>query len=330
MIIARAPLRISFLGGGTDYTEYFEEHGGAVIATAIDKFSYVTLNKLTDFFDHSIRLSYSKIELVADAAEIKHSAVREVLKYLHLKSNIEINCIADLPARTGLGSSGSFIVSLLHGIHAYLGQKPTAYQLAQEAIKIEKDVMKIWVGCQDQYIAAIGGFNFIEFLPNRQIRHSPIEMPAARRAQLDDNLLLFYTGLQRSASETVQEQVEKTSVNLPYLKSMKDLVFESRNVLQSKGSLSDFGRLLDEGWKLKQNLSSKVSNNVVDEMYNVGRKAGALGGKLLGAGGGGFVLFYVEQDQQASVRKALGAFKEVPFRFEETGSVIMKPALVSN
>lgn len=328
MIIARAPLRISFLGGGTDYTEYFEEHGGAVIATAIDKFSYITLNKLTDFFDHNIRLSYSKIELVADAKELQHNAVREVLKYLHVNSNIEINCIADLPARTGLGSSGSFIVSLLHGVHAYLGNKPTGYQLAQEAIKIEKDVMKIWVGCQDQYIAAVGGFNFIEFLPNRQIRHSPIEMPKARRDQLDDCLMLFYTGLQRSASETVQEQVERTAANLPYLKTLKDLVYESRTVLQSKSSLNDFGKLLDEGWKLKQNLSSKVTNNVIDEMYSVGRKAGALGGKLLGAGGGGFVLFYVEPDKQPAVRKALSAFKEVPFRFEDSGSVIMTPTLV--
>lgn len=323
MIISRAPLRISFLGGGTDYSEYFLEHGGAVVATAINKFSMITLNTLNDLWDHKVRLSYSQVELAACAADLKHLAVREVLKYLDLSSHIEINCYADLPARTGLGSSGSFIVALLQAIHAYKGQKPEPQKIAQQAIEIEKDLMKIYVGCQDQYIAAVGGFNLIRFGANREIRHEPILMAKDRKEQLNKNLLLFYTGLQRSASETVQEQVEKTSANLPYLDELKGLVFESKKVLEAKGGLRDFGRLLDEGWKLKQSLSSKVSNNVINEMYSVAQKAGAVGGKLLGAGGGGFVLLYVEPEHQVAVRKALSSFKEVPFRFEETGCQVV-------
>jgi D-glycero-alpha-D-manno-heptose-7-phosphate kinase len=319
MIVARAPLRISFLGGGTDYCEYFEEHGGAVIATAIDKFSYVTLHKLTSFFEHSIRLSYSKLEYVADANQLQHAAVREVLNYMRLTSNIEINCIADLPARTGLGSSGSFIVALLQGVYAYLGKSVTPEQIAMEAIKIERDVMKIYVGCQDQYIAAVGGFNYIEFSSGRTIRHRPLQISQERRARLEGNCLLFYTGLQRSASETVKDQVERTSINLPYLKEMKDLVIEGKKVLESSGPLAEFGGLLDQGWKLKQSLSKKVSNGLINEMYEGGKQAGALGGKLLGAGGGGFVLFYAEPEHHAAVRGALASFKEVQFQFENSG-----------
>lgn len=323
MIISRAPLRISFLGGGTDYSEYFLENGGAVVATAINKFSMITLTTLNDLWDHKVRLSYSKVELAASAEDLQHLAVREVLKYCDLSSHIEINCYADLPARTGLGSSGSFIVALLQAVHAFKKNNIEPWQIAQQAIEIEKDIMKIYVGCQDQYIAAVGGFNLIRFGANREIRHEPIQMSKERKGQLNQNLLLFYTGLQRSASETVQEQVEKTSVNIPYLNQLKALVYDTQKVLEAKGSLTDFGRLLDEGWKLKQSLSSKVSNNVINEMYSVAQKAGAVGGKLLGAGGGGFVLLYVEPEHQAMVRKALSVFKEVNFRFEESGCQVV-------
>lgn len=323
MIISRAPLRISFLGGGTDYSEYFHDHGGVVIATAINKFSMITLTTLNDLWDHKVRLSYSKVELVGRADQLQHVAVREVLKYLDLSSHIEINCYADLPARTGLGSSGSFIVALLQAVHTYQKRDISPAQIAQQAIEIEKDIMKIYVGCQDQYIAAVGGFNLIRFGANREIKHEPIVMSKERKEQLNKNLMLFYSGLQRSASETVQEQVEKTAINVPYLAQMKDLTFEAAKVLQSSAPLKEFGRLLDEGWKLKQSLSSKITNNVINEMYSVAQKAGAVGGKLLGAGGGGFVLLYVEPEHQAAVRKALSAFKEVSFKFEDSGCQVV-------
>lgn len=323
MIIARAPLRISFLGGGTDYPEYFNEHGGEVISTAIDKFSYITINRLLGFFDHTIRVSYSKTELVQTAEELKHPAVRAALKYLNLPSHVEINCISDLPARTGLGSSGAFIVSLLHALHAFKGQHVSPEQLASEAIEIERDILKDCVGCQDQYAAALGGFNVIRFYSRTDIRNEPIVMSSQRKETLNNNLMMFYTGIQRSASEIAKDQVENTKVNISYLNDLKGLVHEANKVLQSDKPLADFGRLLDEGWKLKQALSSKISNDTINEIYSAGKKHGALGGKLLGAGGGGFVLLYVEQEKQAAVREALKTFKIVPFKFEESGSQII-------
>lgn len=323
MIIARAPLRISFLGGGTDYPEYFEEHGGEVISTAIDKFSYVSMNRLLGFFDHTIRVSYSKTELVNSVEDIQHRAVRTALQYCDLKSHVEINAVSDLPARTGLGSSGSFLVALLHALHATKGEYVPLEQLGFEAIEIERDILKDNVGCQDQYAAAVGGFNLIQFFSRKDIRYQPIVMHQNRKESLNDNLLMFYTGLQRSASEIAGEQIQKTSVNVPYLNDMKGLVTDARKVLESQQTMSEFGRLLDEGWKLKQSLSSKISNGLIDEMYFTGKKAGALGGKLLGAGGGGFLLLYVDKEKQPVVREALGSFKEVPFRFEESGSQIV-------
>ncbi len=323
MIIARAPLRISFLGGGTDYPEYFNEHGGEVISTAIDKFSYITLNRLLGFFDHTIRVSYSKTELVQTAEELKHPAVRAALKYLGLPSHVEINCISDLPARTGLGSSGAFVVSLLHALHAFKGNYVSPERLAFEAIEIERDILKDCVGCQDQFAAALGGFNVLKFYSRTDVRNEPIVMNAQRKESLNNNLMMFYTGIQRSASEIARDQVENTKMNISYLNDLKGLVSEATKVLQSDKSLSDFGRLLDEGWKLKQALSTKITNSTVTEIYSAGKKHGALGGKLLGAGGGGFVLLYVEPENQTAVREALKTFKIVPFKFEESGSQII-------
>lgn len=323
MIIARAPLRVSFLGGGTDYPEYFAEHGGEVLSTAIDKFSYVSINRLLGFFDHKVRVSYSKTELVGSAEEIQHPAIRAALQYCDLPSHIEINCISDLPARTGLGSSGSFIVALLKGLHAFKGEYRGPEQLAYEAIEIEREVLRDAVGCQDQYAAAVGGFNVIRFYSCKDIRYEPLMMPLGRKERLASNLMMFYTGVQRSASEVAREQVQKTSLNIPYLNEMRALVQEGRRSLESEGEMSDFGRLLDHGWKLKQSLSSKISTGLVDEIYSAAMRAGALGGKLLGAGGGGFLLFYVEPEYQSQVRKALSTFKEVPFRFEESGAQII-------
>lgn len=323
MIIARSPLRVSFVGGGTDLPEYFREFGGEVISTAIDKFSYVSVNKLLGFFDHSIRVSYSKTELVSDVEALQHPAVRECLKFCSIPSNIEINCISDLPARTGLGSSGSFVVALLHALHAFKSQYVPPEALAHEAIHVERNILRDNVGCQDQFAAAVGGFNRIRFYSETDIRYEPIIMNRERKVELANNLLMFYTGIQRSASEVTAEQVEKTKANIPYLNELKLLVEETQKTLQSSQKLSEFGRLLDVGWKLKQNLSSKISNGTIDELYNLGKKNGAIGGKLLGAGGGGFILFYVEPENQSRVRAALEKFKEVSFQFEESGSQII-------
>ncbi len=323
MIIARAPLRVSFVGGGTDLPEYFRESGGEVISTAIDKFSYVSVNKLLGFFDHSIRISYSKTELVDDLEQIQHRAVKECLKHCDIPSNIEINCISDLPARTGLGSSGSFVVALLQALHSFKSEYVSPEKLAYEAIHIERNQLKDNVGCQDQFAASVGGFNRIRFYSETDIRYEPIVMPRDRREQLSKNLLMFYTGIQRSASEVTAEQVGRTKVNIPYLNDLKSLVEETHKVLVSGQKLVEFGKLLETGWQLKQNLASSVSNSVIDDIYSLAKKNGAVGGKLLGAGGGGFLLFYVEPENHAPVRKALANFKEVTFQFEDSGSQII-------
>lgn len=331
MLIARAPLRISFLGGGTDYPEYFDDHGGEVLSTTIDKFSYVSLSKLLEFFDHRIRLSYSKTELVACADDIEHRAVRAALKFCGIDGNVELNCMADLPARTGLGSSGSFLVALLHALHVYKREPVNLSDLGHEAIQIEREILGDNVGCQDQYAAAVGGFNVITFKKHKQFEVKAIRISNDRRDQLDSNLLMFYTGQQRSATEIAEEQVKRTNINLHYLNQLKALVAEGRSILESKSPLIAFGELLDESWRLKQSLSTKISNGLIDEIYAVGKKAGAIGGKLLGAGGGGFLLFYVEQNAQADVRKALSTFKEVPFNFEPSGSrIVYQMGLIEN
>lgn len=323
MIISRAPLRMSFLGGGTDFPEYFEEHGGEVISTAIDKFSYVSINRLLGFFDHKIRLSYSKTELVNEASEIQHPAVRAALESLGIRSHIEINCISDLPARTGLGSSGSFVVALLNALHAMKGEYISPEKLGHEAIHLEQNILKDHVGSQDQFAAAIGGFNRISFHAKNDIRFEPIVMSRARRCDLNCNLLMYYTGLQRSSSEIQSELVKNSKVNVPYLNDLKGLVKEAQKVLQSGRPLTEFGVLLDEGWKLKRSLSKLVSNGMIEEMYEAGKKAGAKGGKLLGAGGGGFLLLYVDKEYHESVRNALSSFREVAFQFEDSGSQIV-------
>lgn len=231
--------------------------------------------------------------------------------------------VADLPARTGLGSSASFTVCLLHALHAFKGQYVTADQLGYQAVEIERDKLHDNVGYQDQFFAALGGFQHITFTSNKEVRHQPIIMSLDRQQAFNDNLMMFYTGLTRSASEVAKSQVERTTVNVPYLNQMKALVREGHTILQSGRPLSEFGSLLHEGWMLKRSLSEKISNNSIDELYATARKAGATGGKLLGAGGGGFLLFYVEPHNQEAVRAALPTLKQVPFKFERAGSQII-------
>ncbi len=324
MIITKTPVRISFLGGGTDYPEYFEKHEGSVLVTTIDKYSYLSVKPLNDFFDYNIRISYTKTELVNNVEEIAHPSVRECLKFLKIYKGIEINYVGDLPARTGLGSSSSFTVGLLHALHAFKGEMVSKQQLAEEAVIIEREMIKERIGLQDQYASAFGGLLLLKFFGRNQVDVCPIAICPERRKMFNERLMLFYTGISRTAHEILKEQIEKTEDNHSKLIALNALVERGIKILcNNDKNLSEFGELLDEGWRIKKQLSVKISNEEIDRNYNLAKKVGAVGGKLLGAGGGGFLLLYVEQDKKNKVRRALSNLKEVEFRFENEGSRII-------
>lgn len=323
MIISRTPFRISFFGGGTDYPAWFRENGGAVLATSIDKYCYITCRYLPPFFDYNSRILYSKVEMVKDNGDIEHAAVREVLRYLDIAAGVEIHHDGDLPARTGLGSSSSFAVGILHALYALKHKMPDKMALAREAIHIEREVLKENVGCQDQVIAALGGFQRVDFDRDDSFHVSPVTVGRERVQELHSHLLLYFTGFSRIASVIVQEQLARIKDTKPQLKRMREMVDESVGMLTGKGDLSDFGRLLDESWKLKRTLSSKVSNPLIDEMYEKAKSLGALGGKLLGAGGGGFLLLYAKPERHAAIKEAFKDYLRVPFSFEDEGSRII-------
>lgn len=323
MIISRTPFRISFFGGGTDYPAWYRTHGGSVLATTINKYCYLSCRYLPPFFEHKIRLVYSKIENCMGIDEIQHQAVREILRYQKVDRGVEIHHDGDLPARSGIGSSSAFTIGLLHAVHALLGRMPTKPDLAREGIYIEQEVLKETVGSQDQVLVAYGGFNHISFLPNGEIRVRPITIPAERVAELNDHLMLFYTGIRRTASEIARTYVEDLERREGGLRSLNDMVAESLEILGHAGDIRPFGKLLDEAWRAKRSLSATVSNAFVDTVYEAAISAGAIGGKLLGAGGGGFVLFFVPPGDQKSVRERLRKLIYVPFRFESSGSQII-------
>ena len=325
MIISRTPVRVSFLGGGTDYPEYFTKDCGYTLSATIDKFCYITVQDLRDFFDHKIRVSYSKLELARDAAAILHPSVRECLNYLGIDKGVEIHCMTDLPARTGLGSSSSFTVGLLNALYAWKGKFITPQQLAEEAVHVERNLIKERVGLQDQYACAFGGFLYITYTPKGNINLTSIPLGNERIRALEQRLLLFYTGLQRNASDILEEQLERTKRGelQGSLKQLAALVPEAVEVICNGNDLSDLGRLLHRGWMLKRGLSPAVSNDAIDTWYEKARSASALGGKLLGAGSGGFLLLYVEPKDQDKVRAALADLQEVPFKFESQGSTIL-------
>ncbi len=322
MIISMTPLRVSFFGGGTDYPDYFMQHGGAVLATAIDKYVYLMVSPLTRFSDHKFRISYSITELCHSVDEIKHPSVRECLRFMGIEGGLEINVASDLPARTGLGSSSSFTVGLLHALHAYKGQQVSPQQLAEEAVHVEQQMIKERVGCQDQFMAAYGGLTHLQFDKLAGIHSSPVPIKADRLEDLQSRLLLFYTGLQRSAHEVLEQQIENTRSGRveTELNRMKDLVKTGLEKLSSENDLDEFGFLLHEAWQIKKNLSDKITNTFVNSTYETARNAGAIGGKLLGAGGGGFLLLYVNQPQHTTVRKALSDLQEVNVKFAPYGS----------
>ncbi|HMP75536.1 MAG TPA: hypothetical protein PKE12_04490 [Kiritimatiellia bacterium] len=322
MIISRTPFRVSFFGGGTDFPEYYREHGGAVLATGIDKYCYLSVHSLGPFFKHRIRVSYAQTETVSRADEIRHPLVRECLGLLGLDAGMEINHVADLPGRTGLGTSSSFTVGLLNALHAFRGEAPSPAQLAAEAIVVERERVGDSGGHQDQYAAAFGGLCRFDFTADG-ITARPIHMDPARRQALSDRLLLFFTGVESSAEKILQEQKKNTARNLPALREMRDMVDHAERLLTGAAELDAFGRMLHAGWLQKRSLSSGISNTSIDDAYDAALRAGALGGKLLGAGGRGFLLLYADPASHAPLRAALGALTEIPFRFSDEGSRII-------
>lgn len=323
MIISRTPFRISFFGGGTDYPVWFREHGGQVLATSIDKYCYLSARYLPPFFDHSHRIVYSRIESVDSIGEIQHPAVRECLRFMGVEDGLEIHHDGDLPARTGLGSSSSFTVGLLHTLNALREKMTSKMDLAKDAIKVEQELIGETVGCQDQVTAALGGFNRLRFQPDGGIVVEPVVVPAQRLEGLQSHLMLFFTGFSRHASVIAAKQVKATPTKTAELRRMGQMVDEALAVLGGAGEIRDFGRLLHEGWLLKRGLTPDVSTEAIDGIYEAARKAGALGGKLLGAGGGGFMLLFVEPDRQPAVLEALDHLLHVPFRFESGGTQIV-------
>lgn len=323
MIISRTPYRISLFGGGTDYPTWFQKHGGSVLATTIDKYCYITCRHLPPFFEHSIRVVYSRIESCRRIDEIQHPAVREVLRFLDIDRGLEIHHDGDLPARSGMGSSSAFTVGLLHALYALKGVMPSKRQLATESIHVEQNLIRETVGSQDQVLAAYGGFNQLTFLPNGEFTVRPVVLPQDRFHELNASLMLFYTGIKRTASDVANSFVDGIDKKKRQLRIMKDLVDESLSILNSGRDIQGFGELLHESWLAKRSLSAKVSNPEVDGLYERAMSAGALGGKLTGAGGGGFLLLFVPPERHAKVREALKEKIYVPFKFEYSGSQII-------
>lgn len=323
MIICRTPFRISFFGGGTDYPAWYKNHGGAVLAASIDKYCYLTCRYLPPFFEHHLRIVYRKIETCRSVDDINHPVVRAALKHLDFTRGLELHHDGDLPARSGMGSSSAFTVGLLHALHALRGQRRTKLQLAQESIHIEQNLVGETVGSQDQVMAAFGGLRHVQFQTDGQIIADPIPLPPARLAELQSHLMLFYTGIARTASEVARTYVTNIEAQRRQLDDMRRMVEESIDILVSGLGLGSFGQLLHDAWQRKRSLSKAVSNPEVDSLYRHARQAGALGGKLTGAGGGGFLLLFVPPEKQESVRQALSPLLHLPFAFESAGSQII-------
>jgi D-glycero-alpha-D-manno-heptose-7-phosphate kinase len=323
MIISRTPFRISFFGGGTDYPEWYRRHGGAVLATTINKYCYISCRYLPPFFDHKYRVVYSRIEDRNNVDEIAHPPVREALRHLKFDQGVEIHHDGDLPARSGLGSSSSFTVGLLNALHALRGVMVDRAELAREAIYVEQEVLKEAVGSQDQALAAYGGLSHIEFLQNGEISVKPLTLRPDYIRALNAHLMLFFTGVSRTASAVVREYLPEVIAKERELRRMREMVDEALALLGAGDELVRFGRLLHESWKLKRSLSPKISTPHVDEVYEAGISAGAVGGKLIGAGGGGFVLLFVPPERQPRVMERLRDLVHVPVKFEYSGSRII-------
>ena len=319
MIISKTPLRISFAGGGTDLPDYYRKHSGAVVSTTINKYVYVTVNKR---FDDSVRVSYSKTEIVDDFEDIKHELVRESMRLVGLKKGLEITTISDIPSGTGVGSSSALTVGLLNSLYAFKGQHKSAETLARDACKIEIDVLKNPIGKQDQYIAAYGGLLFIEFNHDDSVFVNKVIVRNETKKMLDNRLMMFYTGITRSSNKILREQKKNTKNNISILNELKSLAYSAKDSLFS-GKIDRLGHILDKGWHLKKQLAFSISNPSINSYYEKARKAGAIGGKIAGAGGGGFVLLYCHEKYRQKVINSLRGLRPIPFRLEPQGSRII-------
>ncbi|HVE43856.1 MAG TPA: kinase [Gammaproteobacteria bacterium] len=323
MIISRTPYRISFVGGGTDYHTWYQKHGAAVLSTTINQYCYLQCRMLAPFFKHKSRIVWSRVEEVLEHQEIQHPAVRAILDYLHINQGVEIHHQGDLPARSGLGSSSAFSVGLLHTMYALRGMMSSKRELACEAIHIERDILKENVGVQDQIATAYGGLNKIIIHPDGDFEVIPLVLPQGRVHQLKEHLLLFFTGVSRTASDIAADKIRSIPHKQHELSQMRAMVDQAEKILCSGEDIIHFGELLHEAWLLKRQLSTKISPSFIDELYTRAQLAGAIGGKLLGAGGGGFMLFFVPPEKKLQVCEALKDVLLVPFDFESSGSQII-------
>ena len=325
MIITRTPVRISLLGGGTDYPDHFRQHGGQTLGVAIDKFSVITVNRLASLFDYSIRVSYSRTELARSLEDIQHPAVRECLRFMGIDGGIEIHYMGDLPARTGLGSSSSFTVALLHALHALKGDLVSQETLALEAVHVEHALIRERVGVQDQYTCAHGGLLHLRFGRDGQVAVARVPLGRERLEELRSHLMLMYSGIQRHAHEVIEDQIARTRQGLlaADLGRLADLVGEGLEALTGNGPIARLGALLHAAWGIKRGLSSRISSALIDAYYERALRAGAMGGKLLGAGSGGFMLLFAPPERQEAVAAALPELRRVPFDFDHAGSSLV-------
>lgn len=324
MIITRTPYRMSFFGGGTDYHTWYQEgNPAAVLAVTISHYCHLLCRFLPPFFKHKSRIVWSKIEEISDHAEILHPSVKAALEYLNIQQGIEIHHQGDLPARSGLGSSSAFTVGLLNALYGLTGNISSKRELSCEAIHIERDILKENVGVQDQIETAYGGLNKINIHSNGHFDVTPLVLPHERLQLLNDHLLLFFTGVSRTASDIAGDKIRAIPNKKQELHSIYQMVDEAVNILTSGQDITDFGHLLHEGWQTKRQISASISPTFIDDIYEQARKAGAIGGKLLGAGGGGFMLFFVKPEDRLQVCEALKDLLLVPFQFENTGSQVI-------
>lgn len=320
MIIVQTPLRVSLFGGGTDFSSFYCSEGGAVLTSAIDKYIFITIKER---FDDLLRIGYTRTEMVESVDDVQHELIREALRKTGILQGVEVTTMGDIPsAGTGLGSSSTVTVGALHAMYSYLGEIVPAERLAQEACEIEIDTLNKPIGIQDQYIAAYGGLRFMQFLPDGQVTVERICLDTANKRRLNENLLLFYTGTTRKAGWILGEQKNNIQDRLAVLRELKEMAFTAREELQA-GNLDAIGTLLHESWQLKKQLASQISNNAIDHMYAAAHKAGALGGKITGAGGGGFLMLYCPRERQDAVRSALSGLQELPFQLEHDGTKVI-------
>lgn len=321
MITTKTPFRMSFFGGGTDFPDFYRKHGGTVLSTTFDKYCYVTLRALPRLYTYDSEFVYSKTERVNDNREIEHPLIREAMLWQNVQ-HVRLTYDADLPARSGLGTSSAFAVGLLHAIHAARGEQVTKDMLAREAIYLERTLCRESGGVQDQIATAYGGFQRIDF-EGEDFTVTPVQIPPARKVALSERLMIFFTGVSRVSAELQTAHQAALEDRTSELCRMRDMAREATALLEGDAPLDDFGALLHEGWCLKRGITNRITNGYIDELYGRALVAGALGGKLLGAGGGGFLLFYVPQERQAAVRTALAELREAPFSFESEGTSLL-------